>query len=128
MRPRRICKTDAILMPIGSATSYQLLLPLHALWLGYISELLNLELRKAIPPPQAMTTVPQEASTSAATQADSSSNNIAAMVGAAPDQGSSNYTLQQMQMWQGKLVKADFHGCEIEGMSTSGCSAYQNKY
>ena len=24
-------------------------------------------------------------------------------------------SLQQMQMWQSKLVKADFHGCDVEG-------------
>lgn len=35
-----------------------------------------------------------------------------------------NFTLQQMQAWQGKLVKADFHGCDVEGESIAlGCGS-----
>lgn len=97
--------------------SYELLRPLHKLWLGYISELLNLSLRtEDLAPGHA------EGATSSNEGVGNSSMPVdpPVPVEAAPTEApqalpSEMFSIHQMQTWQGKLVKADFHGCSIEG-------------
>lgn len=99
--------------------SYDLLRPLHKLWLGYISELLNLALRTETEP------TPSQAGQSEVSEAGVAGSSSMSLDAPAPVQSvgtqqqsattSQPFSLQQMQAWQSKLVKADFHGCDVEG-------------
>ena len=92
--------------------SYELMEPLHCLWLGYISELLGVPLRGAT----SAVTLAQEAlqPSGQGTSAECSQHSPTEEPGiiSALENGTS---LTQMQAWQSKLVKADFHGCKVEG-------------
>lgn len=82
--------------------SYALLEPLHQLWLGYVSELLGVDLQTEPSTTSSldigMTLDPPSAST---TNGSTTEHTI---------------TASQAQSWQTKLVKADFHGAKLSGM------------
>ena len=86
--------------------------PLHRLWLGYISDLLGVPLRGAT----SAVTLAQEAlqPSGQATNGESSQRTPTKEPGTLPALGNGT-SLTQMQAWQSKLVKADFHGCKVEG-------------
>ncbi|CAD6581224.1 MAG: hypothetical protein CYPHOPRED_001520 [Cyphobasidiales sp. Tagirdzhanova-0007] len=100
---------------IRGHVSYELFEPLHKLWLGYISELLNLPLRNTASASEVSRgednhTVAEE------TIADKRSPSLKEL----PQLGiraeiaqNSGISLNAMQAWQAKLVKADFHGAKI---------------
>ncbi|KAK9895514.1 RNase P subunit p29-like protein [Cystobasidium minutum MCA 4210] len=124
-RSGRLVKSDLKGVPPGTLStsrpllkgqvSYELLKPLTKLWLGYIAELLNLELRKSAPPEaQASVAAPDTACTSTSRQAAAPSAEQEQTSSSEVAFTSKAYTLHQMQVWQSKLVKADFHGCEVE--------------
>lgn len=85
--------------------------PLHRLWLGYMSELLGIPLRNATNASQVVAQVsnaPAGGSDSSPTHTDSGHVRTISAV-------EDGISLTKMQGWQAKLVKADFHGCKIEG-------------
>lgn len=97
---------------------------MHNLWLGYISELLNLHLRyeteaATISEAQKMTDPVDVAGPSSMPLDVPEPIQKGITLAQVPHQGPSEaFTLHQMQIWQGKLVKADFHGCDVEGNYT----------
>lgn len=104
---------------MGRSCSYELMEPLHRLWLGYISELLGLTFRDAMSPSQAAAAIGDQTSDSpkdqaASTEADAGSSTVAVTF-ETKSVLQDNVPLNQMQGWQAKLVKADFHGAKVEG-------------
>ena len=85
--------------------------PLHRLWLGYISELLGLPLRNATSANQIVAQAGGAAVTDEGTPDFRPESQHARTMSAMED----GISLTKMQGWQAKLVKADFHGCKIEG-------------
>jgi hypothetical protein len=85
--------------------------PLHRLWLGYISELLGLPLRDATNANQVVGNTSTTATPSETQSIPHTETQHVRTVQALED----GISLTKMQGWQAKLVKADFHGCKIEG-------------
>jgi len=90
--------------------SYDLMEPLHRLWLGYISELLGLPLRDATNANQVVGNTSTTATPSETQSIPHTETQHVRTVQALED----GISLTKMQGWQAKLVKADFHGCKIE--------------
>lgn len=109
--------------------SYELMEPLHRLWLGYISELLNLPLRNtasaadlsrnALVDPGANGS---NGLSSTMRMEENSRECLNISIKSALEDGISVST---MQGWQTKLVKADFHGARIQG--TLSMAFWRNK-
>jgi hypothetical protein len=87
--------------------SYDALLPLHRLWLGYMSELLSVSLRGAT---QAPFSTPGPSSSVRADQSGVAVHRRE--VRTAAQEGFQQSTVVN---WQSKLVKADFLGCILRG-------------
>ena len=104
--------------------SYGLMEPLHHLWLGYISELLGVPLRGAT----SAVALAQEALQPSGQGTTRESSRGAPIEGprfvSALENGTS---LTQMQAWQSKFVKADFHGCKVEGTQHEALARRQQR-
>ena len=95
--------------------SYELLEPLHRLWLGYISELLQITLRDSVASSTALEEMQDYPVRDTAGGAGPSSTKAPVKVSAQHVNAPS-----VQQTWQAKLVKADFHGCKLSGEERGG--------
>lgn len=110
----------------GSAVAWVTALGLHKLWLGYMAELLGVDVEGSVPMDETVVPTQPEASTSTLSNQQDSAMEVDqdpaeqqqqtqhVQVGSALDQG---YSATIISSWHAKLSKADYHGCLL----TSTC-------